>query len=476
MFLQHIYERELAQASYLVGCQATGEAIVIDPRRDSDVYLRAAREAGLTIRYVTETHIHADFLSGARELAAATGAELLLSDEGGDSWQYRFPHRGLHDGDVFSVGRLRFEVWHTPGHTPEHISFLLTDTAAGAYPAMIFTGDFVFVGDVGRPDLLEEAAGLVGSSEPSARQLFASLRRFRTLPDYIQLWPGHGAGSACGKALGAVPASTVGYEKLVNWALQYTDEEAFVRALLSGQPEAPRYFAVMKRLNREGPPLLGKLPRPPRLSAAQALAQLDAGTVLVDTRDKTAFARGHVPGSLHIADNGSFTTWAGWMLSYDRPFLLLAGERRIEDLTRSLIRIGLDNIAGYVTDLSFWTAAGRPLVTLNVITAAELRRRLAADEVVVVDVRNQSEYAEGHIPGAHKFMVGQLPDHLDEVRRLAASGRPLVVHCAVGDRASLAVSYLLGQGIADVLYFPGGMQEWQRAGYPVVNGADGRSG
>lgn len=476
MFLQHIYERELAQASYLIGCQATGEAIVIDPRRDIDVYLRAAHEAGLTIRYVTETHIHADFLSGARELAEATGAELLLSDEGDKDWQYRFPHRGLHDGDVFFVGRLRFQVWHTPGHTPEHISFLLTDTPAGDYPVMMFTGDFVFVGDVGRPDLLEEAAGLVGSSEPSARRLFASLQRFRTLPDYIQLWPGHGAGSACGKALGAVPASTVGYEKLVNWALQYTDEDAFVRALLSGQPEPPRYFAVMKRLNREGPPLLGGLPRPPRLSAAQVLAHLDAGAVLVDTRDKTAFARGHVPGSLHIADNGSFTSWAGWMLPYDRPVVLLAGESRIGELTRALIRIGLDNIAGYVSDLSFWTESGRPLVTVNTITAAELHRRLAADEVVVIDVRNRSEYEAVHIPDARPFMVGQLPDHLEEVKRLAATGRPLVVHCAVGDRASLAVSYLLGQGIANVLYFQGGMQEWQRAGYPVVNGADGRSG
>ena len=236
MFFQNIYEKGLAQASYLIGCQKTGEAIVIDPRRDIDVYLEIAEREKLKITKITETHIHADFLSGTRELAAVTNAEILLSDEGGKDWEYQFSHTGLKDGSVFKVGNLKFEVLHTPGHTPEHISFLLTDTAASNKPIMIFTGDFVFVGDIGRPDLLEKAAGIEGTRIVGAKQMFQSLNKFKALPDYVQVWPGHGAGSACGKALGAVPSSTVGYEKLVNWAFQIDDEEKFVDTLLDGQP------------------------------------------------------------------------------------------------------------------------------------------------------------------------------------------------------------------------------------------------
>ncbi|MCH8127844.1 MBL fold metallo-hydrolase, partial [candidate division KSB1 bacterium] len=215
MFFQRIYEDGLAQASYLIGCQETGTALVIDPKRDIDTYLEIADRENLRITHITETHIHADFLSGARELKAATGAELLLSAEGGSDWLYGYDHIGLKDGDLFKFGNIKVEVMHTPGHTPEHISFLVNDMQSGDVPVMFFSGDFVFVGSVGRPDLLEKAAGIAGTQEQGARQLFQSLKKFKALPDHVQVIPGHGAGSACGKALGAVPATTVGYEKLV---------------------------------------------------------------------------------------------------------------------------------------------------------------------------------------------------------------------------------------------------------------------
>src|SRR5690606_149116 len=247
MFFQHVYDKSLSQSSYVIGCQATGEAIVIDAQRDTDVYLEIAQQNNLRITHIAETHIHADFLCGSRELAAITGAEMYLSDEGGENWQYQFPHKGLKDGDIITVGNLILAVMHTPGHTPESISFLLTDPPASDKPVMIFTGDFVFVGDIGRPDLLEKAAGIIGTKEVGAKQMFQSLKKFTALPEYVQVWSAHGAGSACGKALGAVHSSTVGYEKIRNWAFQYPDDEkGFIDYLLADQPEPPKYFAMMK--------------------------------------------------------------------------------------------------------------------------------------------------------------------------------------------------------------------------------------
>ncbi len=258
MLLKYFYDNALAHASYLVGCQKTKEAIIVDPGRDIDQYLATAGSEGVKIVAAAETHIHADFVSGARELAERVGAKLFLSDEGSTDWKYLYANEYdsqlLKDGDIVQIGQISFEVLHTPGHTPESISFVLTDKGGGATrPMGIFTGDFVFVGSVGRPDLLEEAAGVTGSAEPGARDLFRSALRFKQLPDYLQVWPAHGAGSACGKGLGAIPSSTVGYEKLFNPALQITDEQEFVDYILSEQPEAPKYFAIMKRVNKEGP-------------------------------------------------------------------------------------------------------------------------------------------------------------------------------------------------------------------------------
>lgn len=456
MFFKHIYEKGLAQASYLVGCKATGEAIVIDPKRDIDTYLKIAEQEKLRITHITETHIHADFLSGSRELARATGANVYLSDEGENDWQYQFDHIGLREGNEIKVGNLKFEVLYTPGHTPEHISFLLTDTAASTKPIMVFTGDFVFVGDIGRPDLLEEAAGLVGTREIGARQMFESLKKFKQLPDYVQVWPGHGAGSACGKALGAVPSSTVGYEKIVNWAMNIDDEDKFVETLLDGQPEPPLYFAMMKKLNKLGPKVLGGIPHPARLTLAGFKDALDKNIQIVDTRDKLSFAGGHIPGSLNIQDNSSFSTWAGWMLSYKEPFLLIAPDHRIEDLTKELIRIGLDNIYGYLNNIDAWASDGKELETVSQTTCSDLSNNIESNNVQVVDVRGKSEYEAGHIESAINIHVGHLYKNLGKISK----DMPVVLHCTSGDRSSIAASYLKKNGFDNVVNLTGGYNAW----------------
>lgn len=463
MFFQNVYEKGLAQASYVIGCQATGTAAVIDPKRDIDTYLEIAAKERLKITHVTETHIHADFLSGARELAAATGAELLLSDEGGPDWLYQFPHRGLKHGDTFKVGNIKFEVMHSPGHTPEHISFLVTDLPAGDAPLMILSGDFVFVGDVGRPDLLEKAAGIKGTQEIGARQMYASLKKFKALPDYVQVWPGHGAGSACGKALGAVPSSTVGYAKLTNWALRYNEEEPFVQSLLEGQPEPPKYFAMMKKLNKVERTVLSKLPEPKELSLVELEHAMQQGLVLIDTRKKAEFAQGHIPGSLNIQDNASFSTWAGWMLNYEQPFMLLASKARIPELVRGLVRIGLDNIHGFIPDLSAWRAANKPLNTVKDISATELASLMKTNPLQIIDVRATSEYQTGHITGAQHVHLGYLADKLNNIPR----DKTLVLQCLGGDRSSTACSLLLKHGYKDVLNLTGGISAWEKASLPV---------
>lgn len=459
MFFKRVYEKGLAQASYIIGCQATKEAIVIDPKRDADTYLKIAEDENLKITHVTETHIHADFLSGSRELAAATGAEIYLSDEGGDDWQYKYVHIGLKDGDKLNVGNLTFEIIHTPGHTPEHISFLLTDNPSSSSPVMIFTGDFVFVGDVGRPDLLEKAAGIQGTMIESAKQMYQSLKKFKSFPDHIQVWPGHGAGSACGKALGAVPNSTVGYEKLSNWALKFDDEDLFVKTLLEGQPEPPKYFATMKKLNKAGPQILGELPHPARLSLNRFDDAVKKGYTIIDTRDKLSFAGGHLPGSINIQDNSSFSTWAGWLLNYNSPFLLVAPDNRIEVLTKALIRIGLDDIVGYINDMDKLVNNGYENETVKQINPDELQNQL--DEVQVVDVRSYTEFDASHIPGAINFHGGYLADNIDRISR----EKKVVINCESGDRSSIAASLLLKNGFTNVYNLTCGIKGWIEAGY-----------
>jgi len=464
MFFQHVYDKTLAQASYFIGCQKAGVAAVIDPKRDVDSYLEIAKQNNMTITHVMETHIHADFLSGARELAALTGAKLYLSDEGGPGWEYEFDHVGLKDGTTFMVGNLKMETLHTPGHTPESISFLLTDTPASAEPVMFFTGDFVFVGDVGRPDLLEKAAGITGTSDAGAHQMFKSIDRFAKLPDYIQVWPGHGAGSACGKSLGAVPSTTVGYEKLRNWAFRFgNDVNGFTKFLLEDQPEPPKYFAMMKKLNRVDRPLLTAVPKLKALSNKEMMEAMGNGIKLIDARNKAEFAKGYIPGSINIQGNNAFATWAGWLLNYEEQFMLLADETQLDDLTRKLMRIGLDNIMGYVPSTEAFTDQGGQLDKVPVIDIETFKSILKEPNVQVVDLRNATEFKSGHVKGAEHVFVGTLMDNLDKVSK----DKQVVTHCQSGDRATIGYSLLARAGYTNVLNYSASMNEWMALGNAV---------
>ncbi|MEW5929305.1 MAG: rhodanese-like domain-containing protein [Gemmatimonadota bacterium] len=476
MILKRFYDEKLAQASYLIGCAATGEALVVDPNRDVDQYVRAAEAEGVEVTHVTETHIHADFVSGARELAERTGAKLYLSDEGDENWKYAFAKEYgavlLRDGDTFRVGNIRIDVLHTPGHTPEHVSFLVTDTAAADRPIGVLTGDFVFVGDVGRPDLLEKAAKVEGTMEAGARTLFRSLRKFKEQPDYLQIWPGHGAGSACGKGLSAIPHSTVGYERMFNWGFSIEDEDEFVQAVLAGQPEPPKYFAEMKRINKEGPRVLGGLRRPQRLPETRLARLLEEDALVVDTRHASEFAAGHVPGTINVPLNRSFTTWAGWLVPYDRDFYLVlddANPLAVDEAVRDLAMIGLDRVAGYfgAEAVGVWAAERRELQTTPQITGAELAERLRDGSLAVLDVRGAAEWEAGHLPGVENIPVGYLLDRADEIPR----DRPLVVHCQGGARSAIAASVLQANGFRDVVNLAGGFGEWEASGNPVERGA-----
>ena len=465
-----LYDEKLAQASYFVGCQATGDALVIDPSRNIGQYLDLARSEGMTITAVTETHIHADCVSGARELSADTGATLYLSDEGGDDWSYTYAGDAsatlVQDGDEFFVGNIKLEVVHTPGHTPEHISFILTDTAGANEPMGIFTGDFVFVGDVGRPDLLETAAGFKGTMAEGARTLYRSLQRFKQLPGYLQVWPGHGAGSACGKALGAVPQSTVGYEMLFNWALNTASEEEFVDAVLEGQPEPPFYFKEMKRVNKQGPALVADKPLPPLLEPDAIDLFIDGGTPVVDLRSQLAFAGGHIPGTLNIPFSKSYLTWAGWLLPYDRPFAIIVDEVDLESTIRDLQRVGLDDVAGFWTPdvVAHWSSLpGNELQAVPQVTINDVERAVASGSAAILDVRGTAEYNDGHVPGAIGVPLGYIPRELDRI----PEDRPVIVHCQTGVRSSIASSLLQKLGRTNIQNYMGSFEEWSRQDKPV---------
>ena len=476
MIVKRLYDAKLAQTSYLIGCGRMGTAIVIDPNRDAEQYIRLAETEGVKITHVTETHIHADFVSGARELADRTGATLYLSDEGDANWKYAYAKDAravlVTDGDVINVGNIVVEVVHTPGHTPEHISFLITDTAAADEAIAIVTGDFVFVGDVGRPDLLEKAAKVEGTMEQAARTLYHSLKKFRQYPDWLQVWPGHGAGSACGKGLSAVPHSTVGYEKRFNWAFGVHDEAEFVQMVLAGQPEPPKYFAEMKRINKEGPRVLHGFGRPERLPASRLDDLLESGAIVIDTRHAADFARGHVPGTINIALNKSFNTWAGWLVPFDRDFYLIITDQCthcVDESVRDLAMIGLDRVTGYFGSevVDQWAERGRELASIPQITVNELDQRVRDGDVTVLDVRGHAEWEAGHLPGVKNISLGFLSDRLEEIPR----DRPLVVHCQSGARSAIATSVLRAKGFSNVVNLTGGFAAWQDAGHPVERSA-----
>lgn len=470
MYFERIYDEGLAEASYLIACQATGDALVVDPVRDIDIYLDRAAELGFEIEAVAETHIHADFLSGGRDLARATQARLYISGEQQEGWEYGgldgIDFVELADGDRFNLGGVILEALHTPGHTPEHISILVTDSAQSDEPMMLLSGDFAFVGDLGRPDLLEQAAGEAGTAVVGARQLFASVRdKLLELHDSVQIWPNHGAGSACGKSLGSIPTSTVGYERRNAWWAPFLaegDVDGFVDELLAGQPESPTYFRHMKRMNRDGVSGGDALPSLSELTprgARQAFNKQQA--VLLDVRSVDQFAAEHAMGAINLPSVENVSTHAGWVVPYDKPLVLFADPSDLDEARRRLYRVGFTKFAGYIPRLRGYVD---DVASHEVLTADEARVRLESDEAIALDVRSRSEFEQGHVVGAIHAHYGRIEQALDELPR----DRQLVVYCGSGVRSSVAISVLERAGFEN-LANAGGFDALERAGAGTVD-------
>jgi glyoxylase-like metal-dependent hydrolase (beta-lactamase superfamily II)/rhodanese-related sulfurtransferase len=456
MFFEQIYLGCLAQASYLIG--SDGEAAVVDPRRDVDEYIRRAEAKGLRIRHVIETHLHADFVSGHRELAERTGAEIVIGARAGAT----FPHRAVNDGDEIRVGQVALRFLETPGHTPESISILVTDTAASPEPKMVLTGDTLFIGDVGRPDLV----GIRGlTPEHMAGLLYDSLHgKILTLPDAVEVYPAHGAGSLCGKNISKDTWSTIGEQRRTNHALQPMSREAFVAKITADLPEQPRYFGMDVEINRRGAGALSTAP-PPAIGVEAFAARAAEGTAIVDVRSNVEFGAGHIPGSLNVGLGGQFASWSGTLLDPARPILLVAGDGdRAAEAAMRLARVGLENVAGSLAGgVEAWRASGRLLVTIPQITVADLRSLVARGDVQVVDVRRAGEYGGGHVPGAVHAPLDRIAD---EAGRLDPA-RPTAVICAGGYRSSAATSLLAARGFTDLRNVLGGTGAWVDAGDEV---------
>jgi hydroxyacylglutathione hydrolase len=479
MLFRRFYDENLAQASYMIACEKTREAIVVDPNSDVAQYTRAAGSDRVRIAHVTETHIHADFLSGAHALAKAAGATLHLSVEGSKEWGYTNAAlegaEVLRDGSHIDVGQIRLRAVHTPGHTPEHLSFFVSDLAQGKAPVGALTGDFVFVGDVGRPDLLERAAGVKGSTESSARGLFRSLGKLRAEPDHLQIWPAHGAGSACGKSLGSMPQSTLGYEKLFNWAFAKMSEEEFVARVLQDQPVPPRYFAVMKRVNRIGAEQLTSA-EPAWMGLTELASAIGRRATVIDTRSADKFAAGHVPGTLNIPLGKSFLNWSGALVPETQDFYIITeaeSDDAVKNLLGDLRKIGLTRVAGvYRSDvLREWKSRRGDLEHVSQLEPTSLNKVAGEDGLQLVDVRSPEEWSEGHLPGAIHIPLAQLPDRIRELNTTS----PIVVHCRGGGRSSIATSFLKLHGAADVSNLMGGFEAWVTQGFEVTSGRSEKS-
>ena len=447
---QRFFDEGLAQASFLVGCDRARQAVVIDPRRDVSIYQAAAAQAGATIVAAIETHVHADFVSGAGALAES-GARVISGPGAG----LEFPHHEVQDEERLAVGDVTLTFLHTPGHTPEHVA-VLAETAEG--PSRLFTGDLLFVGGVGRPDLLGEA-----QTRRLANDLFDSLRRVMALDDRIEVHPGHGAGSLCGAGIGKEPSSTIARERVQNAMLQHHDRDAFVRAVLADIPPTPPYFARMKQVNKAGPPLVDPARRLPLLRPAAAAALASDGAIVIDLRPAAAFAAGHPYGALNIGFGSKIGYWAGWVVAADTPLILLAEEpAQAQEARVQLLRVGLDRIEGAIDGgFEAWIGAGLPVAEIEQLSAEELRREVdRGAPMQIVDVRTPGEWRTAHIDGSINIPVGELSararDLPDDVR--------LVTICEGGYRSSLAASLLAQEGLAHVANAAGGMAAYRTQG------------
>jgi hydroxyacylglutathione hydrolase len=449
----------LAHLSYLVGDRALGRAAVIDPRRDVEVYLELARKHQVTITHAIETHIHADFVSGSRELAARTGtAQVYASIEGGA--RYGFAHEPLVDGARIELGAVTLTAMHTPGHTPEHMAYLATEN--GNPPWGFFSGDFLFADSVGRPDLLG------ADQTPSlASALYRSIRTVLTpLADAVPLYPAHGAGSPCGANI-CDRQSTIGHERRHNPALQFTDESAFIDWVLRTAPPMPHYYPRMKRINAEGPEILGGLPAVERLEPAALERLIAAGAVqLIDNRAMLAFGAGHINGAWNLGPRAELSLWAGWMLDPTKPIaLVLAHDEDLPEVLHQFLRVGFTTFAGYLQGgMESWVSSGLPVQRLAQAPVHELHAQMTPGYFQLIDVRTPHEWDEGHLNGARYLFLGDLPQRLGDLD----PDRPVVVYCASGYRSSLATSLLQARGFRHVRNVPGGYTAWTTAAFPVV--------
>jgi hydroxyacylglutathione hydrolase len=466
MFLQQFYVESLGHYSYLIGSLDSGVAFVADPKRDIDDYLAVATANGLRITHILETHLHNDYISGSRELAAATGATICHSAEA----ELAYDHHPLHDGDILRFGELEVCVLRTPGHTPEHLAYTIVDTGRGRdLPCAILTGGDLLVGSVGRPDLLGEEMG-----RRLAPQLYESLHE-KILPvgDGVQVLPTHGAGSSCGAAISTTRTSTIGYEKITNPYLQQKSRDAFVKFVLAGQPSVPAYYGRMRPINQGRAPLPVTRRHPQPLRAKDVQRQATAGAALIlDTRAPAAFGGAHIPGAVNVGLDNRFTTWAGSVLPVDQPLILVLDEEAgLDEALRQLARIGYTEIAGYLRGgMTTWVEAGLPIESLPQIDVSALRTRLADGATVqVIDVRTDREWDEGHIAGALHIVVNDIPARAATLPR----DRLLALICGSGYRSSVAASILLRAGVTDLVNVIGGMSGWNRLHYPTVPGVDG---
>lgn len=467
MFFHQRFIPGLAIYSYIVGDERTKEAAVIDPTRDVDEFIEIARREGLHIKHVLETHVHADFVSGSREMKdrLGDGVTIHASGLGGEEWTPPYADHVVQDGDEVTLGNVRLKAIHTPGHTLEHISWALFDDSRSTdTPWLVFTGDFTFVGDVGRPDLLGEEA-----RKKLAHQLYRSVFvKLPPLADFTEIFPGHGAGSLCGKAIGSRASSTLGYERRFNEALAEKPEEEWIADLMDQMPLSPPYFARMKRVNREGPQVIGvELPGQRRWSAREVHERTCENCLIVDVRSKESFAAAHIPGAINIPFGPTLPTWAGWVMPYDRPTLLIVDDpTQMPEVTTHLLRVGFDDVQGYLEGgMDAWQTSGYEMATLTMMPVQTLADR--REDVTVLDVRTEKEWNAGHIERAIHIHGGKLQENF----ALVARDKPVVVICGSGYRGSIAASFLKREGYEDVSNVLGGMSAWNAAGLPVETSA-----
>ncbi len=468
MYFEQFYLTCLAHASYMIGSE--GEAAVVDPQRDVDIYLKVAEEQGLRIRHIFETHLHADFVSGHKELAARTGAQIYI----GAQAQAQFPHVALRDGFEVKVGAVRMWTLETPGHTPESVCLVITDEGESSgekagekmpQPCAVLTGDTLFIGDVGRPDLSPSH-----TPRELAGMLYDSLhRKLMALPDGVKVYPAHGAGSLCGRAMRAERSSTIGTERVTNYALQIKSREEFVGQLTCNLPARPEYFLEDAEINRSGATLLTELAELATLSPAEVQGVARENGWLLDVRAGDDYAAGHVPGSINVALSGQFASWAGGILGiHSRPVLIGDSEAQIEEARLRLARVGIEDVRGYLAGgMAAWRGAGRAVTVTPQISAAELNLKLRSGEMLagdVLDVRREGEWQAGHIPDARWQALDTFPGGLPEVGR----ERAVAVHCKSGYRSMIACGMLERAGHRNMINVAGGFDAWHAAGLPEV--------